>query len=90
MTSTSHWASITATTLGAIGVSGGIALLKLLVSDPTMTAPSAPTDTAQPAGTADRLRGTLPAASDLRLGTLFEWTSSSAVPTQQISIPRAR
>ncbi|GAB2706390.1 hypothetical protein [Kitasatospora kifunensis] len=90
MTSTSHWASITATTLGAIGVSGGIALLKLLVSDPASTAPHALAEPARPADPADCLRGTLPAASDLRLGTLFEWTSSSAVPTKQISIPRAR
>ncbi|WP_344440987.1 hypothetical protein [Kitasatospora nipponensis] len=38
----------------------------------------------------DRLRGTLPAASDLRFGTLARWTSSSAPRTNPTSVPRAR
>lgn len=62
-----------------------------------MTSPTTPAGT--PAGKpvptstgdlADRLRGTLPAASDLRLDTLFRWTSSSAAPTEKTSPPPAR
>ncbi|GAA1968016.1 hypothetical protein [Kitasatospora viridis] len=37
-----------------------------------------------------RLRGTLPAASDLRLGTLARWTSSSGPRPKPISTPRVR
>lgn len=49
------------------------------------------TDTAGAADTAaDRLRGTLPAASDLHLGTLLRWTSSSERPSPKTSVPQAR
>lgn len=60
---------------------------------PAETPAASPADKPAPTGTgdlADRLRGTLPAASDLRLGTLFGWTSSSAAPTEQTSPPPAR
>ncbi|MFF7632737.1 hypothetical protein ACFZB9_06230 [Kitasatospora sp. NPDC008050] len=60
---------------------------------PTEAPAETPADKPAPTGTgdlADRLRGTLPAASDLRLGTLFGWTSSSAAPTEQTSPPPAR
>ncbi|TQF03505.1 hypothetical protein E6W39_16290 [Kitasatospora acidiphila] len=56
-------------------------------------APTPATATAAPTAALpnqDRLRGTLPAASDLRFGTLVRWTSASAPQPKPICVPRAR
>lgn len=52
-------------------------------------ATAAATATAAPPNP-DRLRGTLPAASDLHFGTLVRWTSASAPRPKPICVPRAR
>ncbi|MFE0459085.1 hypothetical protein ACFW1A_07455 [Kitasatospora sp. NPDC058965] len=57
---------------------------------PTAVSPAVPAADAPAADAADRLRGTLPAASDLRLGTLVRWTSSSAPRSKQTCTPQAR
>ncbi|WP_329567475.1 hypothetical protein [Kitasatospora sp. NBC_01266] len=95
--------STLATAIAVVGLVGGFGLLGLLLRrDPDLPdgpATAATTPRPQPRpnprpqplpANPDRLRGTLPAASDLRLGTLVRWTSSSAPRPRQISTPRAR
>jgi hypothetical protein len=85
--------STLATAIAVVGLVGGFGLLGLLLRRapdlPDGPATAATTPRPLPANP-DRLRGTLPAASDLRLGTLVRWTSSSAPRPRQISTPRAR